>query len=410
MRFLSKTEIETFLSQKDYDIRKSHNARWIDQKCTPDVLAIIADCIANHIAENGNEYFTSMDIWHDAYTVENVESIFKKPNPDETKARSEYDKFFQQPMELLAYSGVLEKEKRNTRNFYHVSNEELLEYISLRERNALTFLQCYITNVLTDSEIIDKFDYFFHHVSKENFNSLKADYEDFIIANTPINGRTECRRIFTKVINPLAFLHGTEGTEKGHLSKHKITYDMLMYNRDNFRDIYSDKPKEMTRSEFEQSANLKINKNLTKYMSTKAKRIVRVYNDQFRKGITEVLVDNHHIDDFATNIHHIFPEADYPTICYYIENLIALTPTQHFNYAHLNGNTHAINREYQHICLLAKSATIREDLEEHEEPIYSFEKFLYVLAVGLERETFSDIEYGDYDGLVASINLAYDAN
>lgn len=407
MRFLSKTEIDTFLSQKDYDIRKSHNARWIDQKCTPDVLTIIADCIANYVVENGNEFFTSMDIWHDTYTVENVESIFKKPNLDETKARSEYDKFFQQPMELLAYSGVLEKDKRKTRNYYRVANEELLEYISLRDRNALTFLQCYIIKVLADSDIIGKFEKFFKDTSKNNFDSLKADYEDFIIANTPINGRTECRRIFTKVINPLAFLYGTEGTELGHLSKHKITYDMLMYNRDNFRDIYSDKPKDMTRSEYEQSSGLKINRDLTKYMSAKAKRIVRIYNDQFRKGVTEVLDDECHIGDLATNIHHIFPEADYPTICYYIENLIALTPTQHFNYAHPNGNTQAINKDYQHICLLAKSATIREDLEDHEEPIYSFDKFKYVLLVGLEKDTFADIEYGDYDGLVTAINLAY---
>lgn len=407
MRFLSKTEIDTFLSQKDYDIRKSHNARWIDQKCTPDVLTIIADCIANYVVENGNEFFTSMDIWHDTYTVENVESIFKKPNLDETKARSEYDKFFQQPMELLAYSGVLEKDKRKTRNYYRVANEELLEYISLRDRNALTFLQCYIIKVLADSDIIGKFEKFFKDTSKNNFDSLKADYEDFIIANTPINGRTECRRIFTKVINPLAFLYGTEGTELGHLSKHKITYDMLMYNRDNFRDIYSDKPKDMTRSEYEQSSGLKINRDLTKYMSAKAKRIVRIYNDQFRKGVTEVLDDECHIGDLATNIHHIFPEADYPTICYYIENLIALTPTQHFNYAHPNGNTQAINKDYQHICLLAKSATIIEDLEDHEEPIYSFDKFKYVLLVGLEKDTFADIEYGDYDGLVTAINLAY---
>lgn len=407
MRFLSKAEIDEFLSQRDYDIRKSNNARWIDQKCTPDVLTIIADCIANYVSEKGNDYFTSMDIWHDAYTVENVESIFKKPNPDETKARSEYDKFFQQPMELLAYSGVLEKDKRKTRNYYRVANEEMLEYISLRDRNALTFLQCYITNVLSDSGIIGKFELFFNNTSKENFDSLKSDYEDFIIANTPINGRTECRRIFTKVINPLAFLHGTEGTERGHLSKHKITYDMLMYNRDNFRDIYSDKPKEMTRSEYEMTVGIKINKDLTKYMSAKAKRIVRVYNDQFRNGITEVLEDERHIGDLATNIHHIFPEADYPTICYYIENLIALTPTQHYNYAHPNGNTQSINKEYQHICLLAKSATIRDDLEKHEEPIYSFDKFIYVLLVGLEKETFSEIEYGDYDGLVTAINLAY---
>ncbi|MCM1226994.1 MAG: hypothetical protein NC320_06140 [Clostridium sp.] len=180
-----------------------------------------------------------------------------------------------------------------------------------------------------------------------------------------------------------------------------------MYNRDNFRDIYSDKPKEMTRSEYEQSEHIKINKDFTKYMSARAKRIVRVYNEQFRNGKTEVLTDTQHIDDLATNIHHIFPEADYPTICFYIENLIALTPTQHFNYAHSNGNTQAINKEYQHICLLAKSDTIREDLEEHKEPIYSFDKFLYVLFTGLELEAFMEIEYGDYDGLITAINLAY---
>ena len=409
MRFLSKEEIDSFLSQQDYDIRLSHNARWIDQKCTPDVISIIADCIVNYVIEKGNDFFTSMDIWHNDYTVKNVESIFKKPNPDEAKARSEYDKFFQQPMELMAYAGVLEKKKVKTRNFYRVANEDVLEYLSLRDRNALTFLQCYITKVLTDSEIIGLFNRFFSNTSKERFDDLKKSYEDFIIAHTPINGRTECRRIFTKVINPLAFLHGTAGTEKGRLSKHKITYDMLMYNRDNFRDIYSDKPKDMTRSEYEKTAKIIINKDLTKYMSTKAKKIVRIYNDQFRDGITEVTYDKQHIGDMATHIHHIFPEADYPTICYYIENLIALTPTQHLNYAHPDGNTQKINREYQHICLLAKSDTIRDDLENHSEPIYSFEKFLYVLFIGLEMDTFNRIENGDYDGLVTAINLAYSA-
>ena len=378
MRFLSKDEIDSFLSQRNYDIRLSHNARWIDQKCTPDVISIIADCIVNYVVEKGNDFFSSMDIWHNDYTVEYVESIFKKPNPDETKARNEYDKFFQQPMELMAYAGVLEKKKDKNRNFYRIANEDIMEYLSLRDRNALTFLQCYITKVLTDSGLIGLFNGFFNNTSKENFENLKESYEDFIIAHTPINGRTECRRIFTKVINPLAFLHGTEGTEKGRLSKHKIT-------------------------------KISINKDLTKYMSAKAKKIVRIYNDQFRDGITEVTYDKQHIGDMATHIHHIFPEADYPTICHYIENLIALTPTQHLNYAHPNGNTQKINREYQHICLLAKSDTIRDDIEHHTEPIYSFEKFLYVLFIGLERDSFSQIENGDYDGLVTAINLAYSA-
>jgi len=407
MKFLSKSEIETFLKQRNYDIRILHNARWIDQKCTPDVLSIISDCIINYVSEKGNDYFTSIDIWHYKYTIDNVENIFKKPNPSETKAHNEYDKFFQQPMELLAYAGVLEKAKRKNRNYYRIDRNELLEYIALSDRNALTFLQYYIEKVLSDSAIIDKFNTFFNNDNKENFEFLKSYYENFIITYTPINGCTECRRIFTKVINPLAFLYGTLGAEKGRLSKHKITYDMLMYNRDNFRDIYSDKPKEVTRSEYEQTVRLNVNKNLTKYMSKKAKRIVKIYNDQFHNGMTEVICDNRHIGDLATNIHHIFSESDYLAICFYIENLIALTPTQHFNYAHPNGNTQTINKEYQHICLLAKLDTIREDLEKHKEPIYSFERFLYVLFIGLKKESFMSIEHGDYDGLVTAINLIY---
>ncbi len=407
MRILSNDELKDFVNQYNYDIRLSHNGRWIDQKCTPDVLTIIADCIVNYVDENGNEFFSSIDIWHFHYTIENVEGIFKKPNPDEAKARNEYDKFFQQPMEMLANANVLAKEKKKNRNFYKIKNEDVLNFISLSERNSLRFLQIYIQKVLDDSELSNFFNNFFDNPCKDSFNNLKESYEDFTIVNTPINGKTECRRIFTKIINPLAFLKGTLGTVKGHLSKHKITYDMLMYNRDNFRDIYANKPKGVTRSEYAAMTGINTNKNYTKYMSQRAKKLVRSYNDQFRNGITEVINDLNHIEDFATNIHHIFPESDYPEICMFIENLIALTTTQHFNYAHPNGNTQKINRDYQQICLLAKVGTIQEDIEKHSTPIYDFRKFIYVCLVGLEDERFNKIEYGDYDGVVTAINLAY---
>lgn len=408
MRFFSKEEIEEFVNEHNYDIRVSGNARWIDQKCTPDVLTIIADCIVNTDNLPDDEFFSSIDIWHSKYTVQNVESIFRKPSPDEDRARNEYDKFFQQPMELLAYAGVLIKEKRGNRNFYKIGNRELLDYISLRERNALTFLQVYITKVLLDSGIYDKFDAFFNNPTNDTFDSLKSDYEEFIIRYTPINGVTECRRIFTKVINPLAFLRNTEGTERGRMSKHKIKYDMLMYNRDNFRDIYSEKPKDMTRGEYYQlHSELQPNKNYSKYMSVKAKRIVREYNDLYFNGVTELQNDPNQLVEHATQIHHIFPEADFPEISAFIENLIALTPTQHYNYAHPNCNTQKINKEYQHLCLLAKADTILEDYAKHVEPIYSFDKFLYVLRAGLDNDKFFYIEDQDYDGLITEINLSY---
>lgn len=256
-------EINNALAQYDYDLRKKKDQeylspRWMDQKCTPDVLSTLADCIVQFVKENNDlEYFTSKQVWFSPYSVENVVGIYKKPDPTEEKTKNEYDKYFQQPMELLAYAGILErkpKKKKQQRNYYRVNRPELLEYIALRERNALTFLQCYLLKFLEDSGMMEPFNRFFEDRSKTNYDKLREQFEGFIHSYTYIEKHFEVGRIFAKVINPLAFLRNTEGTEGGRVSSHKITYDMLMYNRDNFRDIYSDKPKDMTRSEYEKTA------------------------------------------------------------------------------------------------------------------------------------------------------------
>ena len=91
MSYLTEEQIIEFMSNYNYDIRKSRNARWIDQKCTPDVLCIIADCILEFANSSEKEWFSSPDIWHNQYTVDNVESIFKKPNLDEVKAIQIFD-------------------------------------------------------------------------------------------------------------------------------------------------------------------------------------------------------------------------------------------------------------------------------------------------------------------------------
>ena len=62
----------------NYDIRKSGDAKWIDQKCTYDVLSIIADCINEHLEISDVEEFTVSDIWYSDYARENVISIFFK--------------------------------------------------------------------------------------------------------------------------------------------------------------------------------------------------------------------------------------------------------------------------------------------------------------------------------------------
>lgn len=406
MNWLTEEQIRKFMSHYNYDIRKSHNARWIDQKCTPDVLCIIADCILEFINSNPTkEFFSSLDIWHNDYTIQNVESIFKKPNPDQEKARNEYDKFFQQPMEMFAAAGILNKKKDGNRNYYKVWNKMLLQFISIREMNALKFLELYNTKVLKDSGIYHHFEEFFQHPNNDTYEKMKHEFGRFTVFNTPINGIVECNRIFTKVLNPLAFMKNTFGTEKGRMSKGKITKDMLMYNRNNFRDIYVNKPKEMTRGEYYDSLIDKPNANLIRYQSSKAKKLLRAFNDAFNNGVSEVkdeLAIGH-----AVNMHHIFPENGFHEISGYVENLIALTPSQHFQKAHPDGNTRIINKEFQQICLLVKADNIEDNIKNGEEVIYSFENFKYVLSVGFDNNDFDEIDDMDFSEIIRLINIQY---
>ncbi len=128
-----------FLDKYDYDIRKFHDARWIDQKCTYDVISIIADCIKEYVENYNSKEFTVSDIWHSDYARENVISIFSKPDP-ELKATNEYDKYFGQPIKLLSYSHVLNARKEKNRYYYSINCQEILDKIALRPMYALYFL------------------------------------------------------------------------------------------------------------------------------------------------------------------------------------------------------------------------------------------------------------------------------
>jgi len=57
MRNYTENEIKLFLSQYDYDLRKTRDAHWIDQKCTLDVVSLVADCIIHFVEDNGYSLF-----------------------------------------------------------------------------------------------------------------------------------------------------------------------------------------------------------------------------------------------------------------------------------------------------------------------------------------------------------------
>lgn len=404
---LTKQDIQQFCSQYTYDIRQSGNGRWIDQKCAADVVCIIADCIERYVEDNKIDSFTTKAIWQNTYTVNNVEKIFSKPGVESVAAKNEYDKFFQQPMEMLANANVLKKIKLKNRNYYKINNKEVLDYIAFRERNALIFLIVYIEKVLRDSDLYNEFEKFFENPTSITYRAVKRAFSDFTIRYTKIRTVVECNRIFIKVLNPLAFDRKSYGTEKGHMSRDKITYDKLMYNRDNFRDLYAEKPKGMTRKEYAKQHPMNVNRTLYNYQSQKAKNLLREFNNKYRQGRTENYQESQ-MNDIATQMHHIFPEAEYPEICAYLENIIALTPTQHFNYAHPNGNTGEINDMYQQQCLLSKTKMIYDNLTDVTiEKIYEFSNFLYVLRVGFDNDNILKIANMDFDAVYIAINVYY---
>ncbi len=224
--------VSRFLEEHNYDVRVSGNGRWIDQKCAFDAVCFVADCIMDYIQNGGSQPFQSPNIWKSEYAITNVQNIFCKPDPLRRTTLDEYNKFFRQPMKMLAAAGVLREDGivRNTIQF-SVANMDILQYIALRERNAFDFLCLYIEKTLKDSGLWDSFETFFDEQTNDSLQTLKDTFANFCIKYTPINTPVEASRIFTKVLNPLACKYHKKGTAKGKLSPSMITYDKIISTR-----------------------------------------------------------------------------------------------------------------------------------------------------------------------------------
>lgn len=372
-----RESIHKFLCQFDLDVRKSGDARFADQKCTPDVVCFIADCILNIVKPDHT--FTVSDIWDSQYFIKNAVAVFGKPIPTNPTARHEYDKFIQQPLRLLGYAHVLNITKSGSANVYLIADEDMLDYISRRERNTFTFLYCYFRKVMEDSGMWKYFQEFIDKsaqgdISKSDYMFLRDKFIRFMIGNTNINTAVEVRRIFPKILNIFAVDNNICGSERGTLSKYPFTFSDLMYNRKNWRDFNKDKS--MTRQEAAEGAIDTQQEAFSKYYVDKAIALIRKIHHESE-------VHDQWSNGPATQVHHIFPRSQFPQIAHYVENLILLTATQHNTKAHPNNNTQIVDREYQLVLLLAKSDTIERSLKQIGDKYYRKESFIYVINTGL---------------------------
>ncbi len=371
-----KALIKQHLDSQDLDIRKWGIGTFMDQKVTPDVVSGVAECIVEYLSEK-QAPFKINDIRTFEYSNELVREVFNKPEVN--KAEREYDKFFSQPIKMLAYAGIL-KEDSSKRPFnYTVVQEDLLEYISTRERNALNFVHAYLTKLISDSGIMHLFEQFFIQQNQQGYEILKSKFIRFVIDHTPKNDPVDISRIFTKIINPLSYKEKKFGTRRGRISKTVISLDELYYNRPNWRDINKDKS--LTRKEaIEQFEQVVDNKNYFRYQVTKAKKLVRKLH-----GYSEV----HRFENYpGLQAHHIFMESEFPEIADYPENIISLTPNQHYFRAHPNNKTSVIDPSYQAVCLISKLDSIEQNHRAGNDD-YTLEEFIHVLNTGLETDAFT---------------------
>lgn len=374
--------ISAYLNQFDLDIRKSHDARYVDQKCTPDIVCFMADCVLNMVATK--PVFVINDVWETQYFIQNSRVIFNKPWANDKKAYNEYNKVLSQPLKLLAYAHILNVETVNGTLTFSVANEDLLDYISRKDRNAYNFLYCYFTKVMSDSGFMRYFEEYAGNCVNDSVAARDEIYDRYyrlINGNTPSHSRLDIRRMFHKVFNVYAaehHLHGSNG---------KIAYySDLMYNKKNWRDM--DKDKTVTRREAMSSEKIEKQEVINIYYVQKAIALIRKI--QTVSEVNDALGNGE-----ATQVHHIFPKADFPQIAHYVENLILLTATQHNTKAHPSNKTQQINKDYQLVCLLAKADTIETSLQLVGERYYRKESFVYVINTGLAADFSTSLTLGE---------------
>ena len=139
----------------------------------------------------------------------------------------------------------------------------------------------------------------------------------------------------------------------------------------------------------------------------KAKRRLCKFNDTFNNGRSEI-TDAMSIGQQTTHMHHIFPKNEFPVIADYVENLIALTSGQHLQKAHPAGKTQIIDKDYQYLCLLNKTESIRRNLlENFGEPLYDFFLFMFVLDTGLSTDYFEALQENDFVQVAAGIEINF---
>ncbi|MCX6751913.1 MAG: hypothetical protein NTZ87_00180 [Candidatus Nomurabacteria bacterium] len=303
-----------------------------------------------------------------------MQDYFSKPS--QNLAPGEYNKVSSYQLGLLSYAGILEQVNNRPKK-YKIKKLEALEYMSVNDLNASKFLTEYTEKFLSDNGLITYFQNYKNNPNQANHLIAKDKYWEWAKINTAVKGTDpkHTYRVFNKIFNVYCYKHRIPGEDGSNVTDGPCPYSFLIYNRTNFRD--ENMPTGMTRREYTEKMLSDINTNgvVEVVLVQKAKaEIKRKYNGE--SEIQDVALG--FIPNGGVHIHHILPQSTHRQFALYRENLIALTPGQHFSSAHVQGNTQRVDPIFQKTCLKRKFEHIKESIQNGED-FYVLSKFIQVI-------------------------------
>jgi hypothetical protein len=416
---LTNQDFQKLLTGKKLDIRKIKHQIGDQKSSCFDVIEIIAECVIHFTQESPKKKFTSKELRGNNFSDKTVRENLGKPTTKNMKS-NEYDKFFQQPLKVLTYAGILDEEDGK----FSVKNRKVLQMISEQSRAAQQFCAEFAEKYFRDSGLGTQLDDFIAVANDENkatprkkLNNLRDAHFKVLDKHTPrkksqtkdakgkptgkyaFKGKrkdTNSKRIFWPALKCIAQKNQTRGGYKGRLSKDVILPEDLRYGGEpNFRD--KGKKRGETRAQFEnrKSKESKQDKFGQREEDRTKERIRERYGSkpQFMEdGISRLGV--------VVEMHHILPKMDFPKFRAYPENIISVTRDQH-GFAHLQKSSSRVNYSapaeprYQAKLLICQSFYVEREVDNGGE-FYTKESFMDILRVRYNsdftgQESFDDL-------------------
>lgn len=343
-----------------------------EQKITPDLLWCVAASVLSVIGQDSEQVFSDNDIRSSNYFNSIMGDYFTKPKQGDN-TENEYNKVSSYQLGLLVYADVLEQVADRPKK-YKVKNLGMLQFVATNDHSALLFLEAYVEKLLEDNGLKTSFEIYKQRPTQENYVLLKDKYWDWARIHTGVRTAhpTHSWRVFNKIFNLYAHKNGLPGQKSARVRDGVCPFQYLIYNKTNFRDV--EMPTGVARRDFRNS--LEVDQNDPSVITA---LVNRSKNDiKTRHPQSEVSGHDSYEENVGIHVHHIFPESQYPRFSFLKENLIALTPGQHYQHAHEKGNTQRVGKRFQLICLQHKLKNIQASIVAGD-GFYSLNIFISIL-------------------------------